>query len=174
MGEMFGTLAKQYHAGGWMMHPILVALIFTLAVMIDRIIVLYFKAALDKESFLRGLKPGEMKANLGRTIDLLGPYQAAGASLYASQASSSGSAPGEDGAPSAHAEWPISLGGLMALPVPPHPSRLRVQQQVAQVKPDPQNPARGIPRTGGEIHAPARPPAGRRAPERFRAPLRPP
>src|SRR5512137_304400 len=56
MGEMFGTLAKHYHEGGWMMHPILVALIFTLAVMIDRIIVLYFKAAVDKESFLRGLK----------------------------------------------------------------------------------------------------------------------
>ena len=26
MGEMFGTLAKHYHEGGWMMHPILVSL----------------------------------------------------------------------------------------------------------------------------------------------------
>jgi biopolymer transport protein ExbB len=68
MGEMFGTLAKQYHAGGWMMHPILVALIFTLAVMIDRIIVLYFKAALDKESFLRGLKQHVFAGDLDKAI----------------------------------------------------------------------------------------------------------
>ena len=26
MGEMFGTLAKHYHEGGFMMHPILVSL----------------------------------------------------------------------------------------------------------------------------------------------------
>jgi biopolymer transport protein ExbB len=68
MGEMFGTLAKQYHAGGWMMHPILVSLIFTLAVMIDRIIVLYFKAALDKESFLRGLKQHVFAGDLDKAI----------------------------------------------------------------------------------------------------------
>jgi biopolymer transport protein ExbB/TolQ len=68
MGEIFGTLAKQYHAGGWMMHPILVALIFTLAVMIDRIIVLYFKASVDKESFLRGLKQHVFAGDLDKAI----------------------------------------------------------------------------------------------------------
>jgi biopolymer transport protein ExbB len=68
MGEMFGTLAKHYHEGGWMMHPILVSLIFTLAVMIDRIIVLYFKAALDKESFLRGLKQHVFAGDLDKAI----------------------------------------------------------------------------------------------------------
>lgn len=68
MGEMFGTLAKQYHAGGWMMHPILVALIFTLAVMIDRIIVLYFRASVDKESFLRGLKQHVFAGDLDKAI----------------------------------------------------------------------------------------------------------
>jgi biopolymer transport protein ExbB len=68
MGEMFGTLAKSYHDGGWMMHPILVSLIFTLAVMIDRIIVLYFKAAVDKESFLRGLKQHVFSGDLDKAI----------------------------------------------------------------------------------------------------------
>jgi len=68
MGEMFGTPAKQYHAGGWMMHPILVALIFTLAVMIDRIIVLYFKANVDKEAFLKGLKPHVYAGDLDKAI----------------------------------------------------------------------------------------------------------
>jgi biopolymer transport protein ExbB len=68
MGEMFGTLAKQYSAGGWMMHSILVSLIFTLALMIDRIIVLYFKASIDKESFLRGLKQHVFAGDLDKAI----------------------------------------------------------------------------------------------------------
>jgi biopolymer transport protein ExbB len=68
MGSMFGTLAKHYSEGGWMMHPILVSLIFTLAVMIDRIIVLYFKAAVDKEAFLRGLKQHVFAGDLDKAI----------------------------------------------------------------------------------------------------------
>jgi biopolymer transport protein ExbB/TolQ len=68
MGEMFGTLAKHYHEGGWMMHPILVSLVFTLAVMIDRIVVLYFKAAIDKETFLRGLKQHIFAGDLDKAI----------------------------------------------------------------------------------------------------------
>jgi len=66
--EMFGTLAKAYHDGGFMMHPILVSLIFTLSVMIDRIIVLYFKANVDKEAFLRGLKPLVYSGDLDKAI----------------------------------------------------------------------------------------------------------
>jgi biopolymer transport protein ExbB/TolQ len=68
MGEMFGTLAKHYHEGGWMMHPILVSLVFTLAVMIDRIVVLYFKASIDKETFLRGLKQHIFAGDLDKAI----------------------------------------------------------------------------------------------------------
>jgi len=68
MGSMFGTLAKSYHDGGWMMHPILVSMIFTLAVLIDRVIVLYFKAAIDKESFLRGLKQHVFAGDLDKAI----------------------------------------------------------------------------------------------------------
>jgi biopolymer transport protein ExbB len=66
--ETFGTLARHYSEGGWMMHPILVSLIFTLAVMIDRIIVLYFKATVDKEAFLRGLKPLVYSGDLDKAI----------------------------------------------------------------------------------------------------------
>jgi len=66
--EMFGTLAKHYHEGGFMMHPILVSLVFTLAVMIDRIIVLYFKASIDKEGFMRGLKPLVFSGDLDKAI----------------------------------------------------------------------------------------------------------
>ena len=68
MGEMFGALAKHYHEGGWMMHPILVSLVFTLAVMFDRIVVLYFKASIDKETFLRGLKQHIFAGDLDKAI----------------------------------------------------------------------------------------------------------
>jgi biopolymer transport protein ExbB len=69
MGEsMFGTLAKHYHEGGWMMHPILVSLVVALALMIDRVIVLYFKAAIDKETFVRGLKKHIFAGDLDKAI----------------------------------------------------------------------------------------------------------
>ena len=69
MGEsMFGTLAKHYHEGGFMMHPILVSLVVALALVIDRVITLYFKAAVDKEAFVRGLKKHIFAGDLDKAI----------------------------------------------------------------------------------------------------------
>ena len=68
MGEMFGQLAKQYHEGGWMMHPILVALGFTVVLIVDRAIALYFQASADKDSFLKGLREHIYKGDLDRAI----------------------------------------------------------------------------------------------------------
>jgi biopolymer transport protein ExbB/TolQ len=68
MGDLFGSLAKAYHDGGIGMHPILVSLVFVLAVLIDRIRVLYFSAALDKEAFLRGLKKHIYTGDLDKAI----------------------------------------------------------------------------------------------------------
>jgi biopolymer transport protein ExbB len=68
MGEMFGTLAKHYHEGGWMMHPILASLFATIGIVIDRVIALYFKANADKEGFLRGLKEHIYRGDLDRAI----------------------------------------------------------------------------------------------------------
>jgi biopolymer transport protein ExbB/TolQ len=65
---MFGTLAKHYTEGGWMMHPILVSLIFVLGLVLDRIYALYFRAAIDKESFLRGLKKHIYAGDLDKAI----------------------------------------------------------------------------------------------------------
>jgi biopolymer transport protein ExbB len=66
--ELFGTLVRSYHDGGPGMHFILVCMIFVLAILIDRIIVLYFKAAIDKEAFLRGLKPHIYAGDLDKAI----------------------------------------------------------------------------------------------------------
>ena len=68
MGELFGALAKSYDEGGVGMHFILICLIFTLAVLIDRVVVLYFKANIDKEAFLRGLRPHVYAGDLDKAI----------------------------------------------------------------------------------------------------------
>jgi biopolymer transport protein ExbB len=68
MGDLFGSFAKAYHDGGLGMHPILVSLVFVLAVLVDRIRVLYFSAALDKDAFLRGLKKHIYSGDLDKAI----------------------------------------------------------------------------------------------------------
>ncbi|HEY6002099.1 MAG TPA: MotA/TolQ/ExbB proton channel family protein [Anaeromyxobacter sp.] len=68
MGDLFGSFAKAYHDGGFGMHPILVSLVFVVAVLIDRIRVLFFSAAMDKEAFLRGLKKHIYSGDLDKAI----------------------------------------------------------------------------------------------------------
>jgi biopolymer transport protein ExbB/TolQ len=68
MGDMFGTLAKHYVEGGWMMHPILASLVVVVGLVLDRIWVLYGKASLDKEAFLRGLKKHIYAGDLDKAI----------------------------------------------------------------------------------------------------------
>jgi biopolymer transport protein ExbB len=68
MGDLFGSLAKAYHDGGIGMHPILVSLVFVVTVLIDRIRVLYFSAALDKDAFIRGLKKHIYAGDLDKAI----------------------------------------------------------------------------------------------------------
>ena len=68
MGEMFGTLAKHYHEGGFMMHPILVSLFVAIGVIVDRVIALYFKTSIDKEAFLKELKRHVYSGDLDKAI----------------------------------------------------------------------------------------------------------
>jgi biopolymer transport protein ExbB/TolQ len=68
MGDLFGSLAKAYHDGGIGMHPILASLVFVIAVLVDRIRVLYFAANLDKDAFLRGLKKHIYSGDLDKAI----------------------------------------------------------------------------------------------------------
>ncbi len=68
MGDLFGSLAKSYHDGGLGMHPILVSLVFVIAVLIDRVRVLYFAANIDKDAFLRGLKKHIYSGDLDKAI----------------------------------------------------------------------------------------------------------
>jgi biopolymer transport protein ExbB len=68
MGDMFGGVAKAFQDGGFGMYPILVSLTFSIAILIERIWVLYFQAAIDKEAFLQGLKKSVYAGDLDRAI----------------------------------------------------------------------------------------------------------
>jgi biopolymer transport protein ExbB/TolQ len=66
--ETIGALLKHYNEGGWMMHPIAFALMATIVLVVDRVIALYFTAAADKESFLKGLREHIYRGDLDRAI----------------------------------------------------------------------------------------------------------
>jgi biopolymer transport protein ExbB/TolQ len=68
MGDIFAGVAKAFVDGGLGMYPILVSLTFALAILIERIWVLYFKAAIDKEAFLQGLKKSVYAGDLDKAI----------------------------------------------------------------------------------------------------------
>ena len=68
MGEFFEQMRIHWSGGGKGMYPIAVCLVFALAIMFDRIQVLFFKAAIDKEAFLKGLKAHIFNGDLDKAI----------------------------------------------------------------------------------------------------------
>ncbi len=64
----FGALAKRFEGGGWGMYPIAVCAIFGLAIGIDRFLTLFFKGAINKEAFMRGLKKHIYAGDLDKAI----------------------------------------------------------------------------------------------------------
>jgi biopolymer transport protein ExbB len=53
---MFEAIAEHYRAGGAWMYPISLFQLFSLAIMIERVYVLFFKVRLNKDALLKGLK----------------------------------------------------------------------------------------------------------------------
>ena len=68
MGEFFEQMRIHWNGGGKGMYPIAVCLVFALAITFDRIQVLFFKAAIDKEAFLKGLKAHIFSGDLDKAI----------------------------------------------------------------------------------------------------------
>jgi hypothetical protein len=66
--ETFMAIVKHFNEGGWMMWPIAAALVATLVLVVDRCIALYSTAAIDKESFLKGLREHIYRGDLDRAI----------------------------------------------------------------------------------------------------------
>jgi len=66
---VFGNLAKRYVEGGWGMWPITVCMVIAVAIMVERSIVLFFSASINKEGFLRGLKKHIYAGDLDKAIN---------------------------------------------------------------------------------------------------------
>lgn len=64
----FQSLAKAFQDGGIGMYPIAVMSVFSIAVLADRIIALYFRDSINKEAFMRGLKKYIYAGDLDKAI----------------------------------------------------------------------------------------------------------
>src|SRR6218665_138495 len=67
--SLFEEIAKRWEAGQWGMYPIAVCLVFALAITIERAIVLFGKASINKDAFLRGLKKHIYAGDLDKAIN---------------------------------------------------------------------------------------------------------
>jgi biopolymer transport protein ExbB len=68
-GSFLEELGKRWVAGQWGMYPIAACLIVALAIIVERVIVLYFSASINKEAFLRGLKKHIYAGDLDKAIN---------------------------------------------------------------------------------------------------------
>jgi biopolymer transport protein ExbB/TolQ len=68
MGQTLSWISEHWRGGGAGMYPIAACLVFSLAIMVDRIQILFFAAAIDKDQFLKGLKGHIFNGNLDQAI----------------------------------------------------------------------------------------------------------
>ena len=62
-------LARRWEAGDWGMYPIALCLIVATAIVVERVLVLFFKASINKDAFLRGLKKHIYSGDLDKAIN---------------------------------------------------------------------------------------------------------
>src|SRR4051812_26485301 len=68
MNQFFEGIAHHWNGGGPGMYPIAICLVFAIAVIIDRVQVLFFSASVDKDEFLRGPKTHIFNGDLDKAI----------------------------------------------------------------------------------------------------------
>jgi biopolymer transport protein ExbB len=70
-GELgtFEMISKRWNAGGFGMYPIALCLVVGIAIVVERSIVLFFSASINKEGFLRGLKKHIYAGDLDKAIN---------------------------------------------------------------------------------------------------------
>ncbi|MBX5483977.1 MAG: MotA/TolQ/ExbB proton channel family protein [Myxococcaceae bacterium] len=62
-------VARRWEAGDWGMYPIAVCAVVALAIIVERVIVLFFQASINKDAFLRGLKKHIFAGDLDKAIN---------------------------------------------------------------------------------------------------------
>ena len=68
-GGFFDGLARRWTAGQSGMYPIAICMVIAVAIMVERVIVLYFSASINKDGFLRGLKKHIYAGDLDKAIN---------------------------------------------------------------------------------------------------------
>lgn len=66
---LFDSIAARWNEGGGGMYPIALAGVVGIAIIVERIIVLYFTASINKDGFLRGLKKHIYAGDLDKAIN---------------------------------------------------------------------------------------------------------
>jgi len=75
--SIFAFLARRWVAGDWGMYPIAFCMVVALAITIERVIVLFFAASINKEAFLRGLKKHIYAGDLDKAINYVAGQKSA-------------------------------------------------------------------------------------------------
>jgi biopolymer transport protein ExbB/TolQ len=65
----FGGIAASWNEGGWGMYPIALCFVIGLAITVERMIVLFATASINKDGFLRGLKKHIYAGDLDKAIN---------------------------------------------------------------------------------------------------------
>jgi biopolymer transport protein ExbB/TolQ len=68
-GSFLGNLAQRWKAGDWGMYPIALCLVIAMAIVVERSMVLYGSASINKDAFLRGLKKHIFAGDLDKAIN---------------------------------------------------------------------------------------------------------
>ena len=68
-GFSFDELAQRFRAGKGGMYPIAVCAVIALAIIVERVVVLFFTASISKDGFLRGLKKYIYNGDLDKAIN---------------------------------------------------------------------------------------------------------
>jgi biopolymer transport protein ExbB/TolQ len=72
---MFHQIAEFFEEGGWGMWPILLHLIFILAIMFERIFVLYIRSSVKKDEIIKLFQVPILKGDLNRVLKVCSTYQ---------------------------------------------------------------------------------------------------
>jgi biopolymer transport protein ExbB len=67
--SFFAAVAESWQAGKWPMYPIALVAVIGVAIIIERTIVLFFTASINKDGFLRGLKKHIYAGDLDKAIN---------------------------------------------------------------------------------------------------------
>lgn len=65
----FGNIAESWNEGGWPMYPIALVFVVGIAITVERAIVLFATASMNKDGFIRGLKKHIYAGDLDKAIN---------------------------------------------------------------------------------------------------------